>query len=98
MLSRYKISKPEWLAHRQQGLKLLDRLGDTETQNAVLGDNRLWILGTLDGSLGPDDVPLPIAGVVPHPVNSSAGRKRPLDDSEDGPSSVKKQRPNSDSL
>ncbi len=98
MLSRYKISKPEWLAHRQQGLNLLNSLGDAETRNAVLGEDRPWILGTLNGSLGPNGVPLPIEGVVPHPANSSAGRKRPLDDSEDGPSSIKKQRPNSDSL
>ncbi|KAK0195078.1 hypothetical protein F5146DRAFT_1172862 [Armillaria mellea] len=86
------ISKPEWLAHRQQGLNLLDSLGDAETQNAVLGEDRLWIIGTLDGSLGPDDILLPIEGVVLYPANSPTGRKRLLDDSEDGPSSIKKQK------
>ncbi|KAK0225575.1 hypothetical protein IW262DRAFT_1456677 [Armillaria fumosa] len=92
------ISKSEWLAHRQQGLNLLDSLGDTEAQNAVLGKDLPWILGTLDGSLGPNDIPLPIKGIIPGPTNSSAERKRSLDDSEDGSSSIKKQKPNSNSL
>ncbi|KAK0476747.1 hypothetical protein IW261DRAFT_1489878 [Armillaria novae-zelandiae] len=94
---KLRISKPEWLAHRQQGLNLLDSLGDAETQNAVLGKDLSWILGTLDGSLGPNDIPLPMKGIIPGPAYSSAGRKRSLNDSEDGPSSIKKQK-TSDSL
>ncbi|KAK0505101.1 hypothetical protein EDD18DRAFT_1343925 [Armillaria luteobubalina] len=92
------ISKPEWLAHRHQGLNLLGSLGDAETQYAVLGKDLSWMLGTLDGSLGPNDIPLPMNRIMPGTTNSSAERKRSLDDSEDRPSSSKKQKPNSNSL
>ncbi|KAK0455536.1 uncharacterized protein EV420DRAFT_1554158 [Desarmillaria tabescens] len=86
-----RISKPEWLAHRQQGLGLLDSLGDTEIQKAVLGEDLPWILGALNGSVNPNNAPLSMEG-----ASSPARCKRPLDDSEHGPSSAKKQKPHSD--